>query len=76
MAADEFRYNASYWVLAYESQGGDAFIVPYMMGFGGNLVALAPNGLATFRFSDAHNYDVASMVRAAAESEPFPSQAD
>ncbi|UCG26218.1 MAG: serine hydrolase [Chloroflexota bacterium] len=71
-AAGELRYNASYWGLPYGSQDGDAFLVPYMMGFGGNLVVLNPNGLTAFRFSDAHNYDVASKVRTAAGIEPFP----
>jgi hypothetical protein len=36
-------------------------------------VALVPNGLTAFRFADAHNYDVYSLVRAAAEVEPIPS---
>ena len=72
----EYRYNSSYWGMPYQEQDGEQFVVPYMMGFGGNLVVLNPNGLTTFRFSDGHNYDVPSMVRAAAELEPFPSPAD
>lgn len=68
----EQRYNASYWGLPYQNSEGVAITVPYMMGYGGNLVALVPNGLTAFRFADAHNYDVYSLVRAAAEVEPIP----
>ncbi|MGD8585857.1 MAG: hypothetical protein PVJ75_10945, partial [Chloroflexota bacterium] len=68
----EQRYNASYWGLPYQNPAGEIITVPYMMGYGGNLVALVPNGLTAFRFADAHNYDVYSMVRAAAELEPIP----
>jgi CubicO group peptidase (beta-lactamase class C family) len=68
----EQRYNASYWGLPYQNPEGEVITVPYMMGYGGNLVALVPNGLTAFRFADAHNYDVYSMVRAAAEAEPIP----
>ena len=68
----EQRYNASYWGLPYQNSEGEAITVPYMMGYGGNLVALVPNGLTAFRFADAHNYDVYSLVRAAAEIEPLP----
>ena len=72
----QYRYNSSYWGIPYRDHDGELFIVPHMMGFGGNLVVLNPNGLTAFRFSDAHNYDVASMVRAAAELEPFSSPAN
>jgi len=71
----QYRYNSSYWGMPYQDQSGDVIYVPYMMGFGGNLVALAPNGLTAFRFADAHNYDVPSLVRTAAELEPFPDPA-
>jgi hypothetical protein len=67
----EQRYNASYWGVPYQNPGGEV-VVPYMMGFGGNLVALVPNGLTAFRFADAHNYDVYSMVQAATAVAPVP----
>jgi hypothetical protein len=28
-----------------------------MMGYGGNLVMLLPNGVTPFRYADAYNYD-------------------
>jgi hypothetical protein len=67
----EQRYNASYWGMPYQGPDGEVINVPYMMGYGGNLVALAPNGLTAFRFADVYNYDVASMVRAAMEVDPL-----
>jgi hypothetical protein len=33
-----------------------------MMGIGGNLVALLPNGVTVFRYADAHNYDLEPLV--------------
>jgi hypothetical protein len=74
----EERYNESYWGVPYQipggqDQAGQVVTVPYMMGYGGNLVALVPNGVTAFRFADAHNYDVLSLVQAAAELAPFPS---
>jgi hypothetical protein len=67
----EQRYNASYWGVPYQGANGEVITVPYMMGYGGNLVAIVPNGLTAFRLTDVHNYDVTSMVRATAEVEPL-----
>jgi len=43
-----------------------------MSGFGGNHIVLMPNGITTFRFSDAYVYGVSSMVQAADTITPFP----
>ena len=43
-----------------------------MMGFGGNIVMLLPNGISAFRFADGHHYDVDSMVLAGEAVRPFP----
>jgi len=43
-----------------------------MMGFGGNLVVLLPNGITAFRFADGHHYDVDTMVLAGETVRPFP----
>ena len=58
----EVRNNLSFWGYPYRGRDGDDFTVPYMMGYGGSLVALHPSGVTAFRFSDAHNYDVGSLV--------------
>jgi hypothetical protein len=43
-----------------------------MMGFGGNVVVLMPNGISAFRFADGHHYDVDTMVLAGEAVRPFP----
>ncbi len=65
-------YHISFWSMPYRTANGDFFLVPYMSGFGGNHVVLMPNGITTFRFTDAHVYGVDSMVRAADAISPFP----
>ncbi len=53
----ESRYLLSFWSVAHCTDDGDCFQAPYMMGYGGNLTMLLPNGVTAFRYADAHNYD-------------------
>jgi hypothetical protein len=71
-ATGEFRYSTSFWGLPYRTASGDVTMVPYMTGYGGNLVAVMPNGVTAFRLADGHNYDVAAMVRVGEAVRPFP----
>jgi hypothetical protein len=48
------------------------FQLPYMSGFGGNVVVLLLNGISAFRFADGHHYDVDTMVLAGEVMRPFP----
>jgi hypothetical protein len=64
-------YNLSFWSAPYRTAEGQSFQVPYMSGFGGNHVVLMPNGITTFRFSDAYIYGVDSMIHAADTLAPF-----
>jgi len=64
-------YNLAFWSEPYRTAAGHLFQVPYMSGFGGNHVVLMPNGITTFRFSDAYVYGVGSMVKAADAIAPF-----
>jgi hypothetical protein len=68
----EGRYHLSFWSVPYRTATGCVFQIPYMMGFGGNLVVLLPNGISAFRFADGHHYDVDTMVLAAEAIRPFP----
>jgi hypothetical protein len=68
----EGRYHLSFWSVPYRTATGCLFQIPYMMGFGGNLVVLLPNGISAFRFADGHHYDVDTMVLAAEAIRPFP----
>ena len=61
----EVRYGHSFYGLPFADDSGAATYVPYMMGFGGNLVALHPNGVTVFRFSDGHNYEIYPLVEVA-----------
>ncbi|MGB3906697.1 MAG: serine hydrolase domain-containing protein [Anaerolineae bacterium] len=67
----EATYHMSFWSSPFRTAGGDFFLIPYMTGFGGNHVALAPNGLVAFRFADAHIYGVGAMVRVAEVIRPW-----
>ena len=42
-----------------------------MSGFGGNVVALLPNGVSVFRCSNAYRFDIDSMVTAGESLKPF-----
>jgi hypothetical protein len=42
-----------------------------MLGYGGNLVALLPNGVSVFRFADGFDFDVDAMIQAGESLLPF-----
>lgn len=65
-------YHMSFWGQPYRTQDGYYFQVPYMQGHGGNSLVLAPNGVSSFRFTDADHYDVEPLIRAAETIRPFP----
>ena len=43
-----------------------------MWGYGGNFVAMLPNGLTAMIFSDVFAFDVPGMAYAAGNARPFP----
>src|SRR5262249_36956696 len=65
------RYHLSFWSIPYRTSSGCFFQIPYMSGYGGNIVALMPNGVSAFRFADAMSYDQESLVLAAEAIRPF-----
>src|SRR5262245_27174873 len=65
------RYHLSFWSIPYQTATGCFFQIPYMSGYGGNVVALLPNGISVFRFADAMSYDAESMVLAAEAIRPL-----
>ena len=65
------RYHLSFWSAPYRTDNGCPFHIPYMSGYGGNLVVLLPNGISAFRFADGNNFDVESMVLAGETIRPF-----
>jgi hypothetical protein len=58
------RYHLSFWSVPYRTSDGCFFQIPYMSGYGGNLVVLLPNGISAFRFADGFNFDVEAMALA------------
>jgi hypothetical protein len=72
----EGRYQLSFWSVPYRTANGCVFQIPYMSGFGGNLVMLLPNGVSAFRLADGHNYNVDTMVLAGEAIRPFPCPAE
>jgi hypothetical protein len=68
----EERYHLSFWSVPYRTGNGCVVQIPYMAGYGGNLVALLPNGITAFRFADGDNFDLESMVLAGEAIRPFP----
>jgi Beta-lactamase len=65
------RYHLSFWSVPYRTSTGCFFQIPEMMGYGGNLVALLPNGVSVFRFADGLNFDIDSMILAGESLRPF-----
>jgi hypothetical protein len=68
----EGRYHLSFWSVPYRTTTGCFFQIPYMAGYGGNLVVLLPNGISAFRFADGDNFDLEAMVLAGEALRPCP----
>jgi hypothetical protein len=67
----DVRYHLSFWAVPYQAVGGCLHHVPYMAGYGGNLVALLPNGITAFRFADGMDFDLESMILAGEALRPL-----
>jgi hypothetical protein len=66
------RYHLSFWSVPYRTAAGCFFQIPYMVGHGGNIVVLLPNGITAFRFADGDHYDVDTMILEGEAIRPFP----
>ncbi len=64
---DTLRYNNGFW--AYNAQGplhcATPVWIPFLSGFGGNIVALMPTGVTYYYFSDGNDFRWARAVVAA-----------
>ena len=67
----ERRYHLSFWALPYRTARGCMVHVPYMLGYGGNLVVLLPNGVSAFRFTDGNTQDPETMILAGEALRPL-----
>jgi len=66
-AFGQYSYDFSFWYMPYQGAGGCKLRIPEMMGFGGNLVTLMPNGMVGIRIADAPEgasgqYDAENMA--------------
>ncbi len=66
-------YNNSFWSQSFgPDQGFNCrFSVPYMAGYTGNIIALMPNGITFYYFSDHRDFNWASAVHEADKIIPF-----
>jgi len=69
--AGEARYHLSFWSVPYRTTTGCFFQIPYMSGYGGNLIVLLPNRVSAFRFADAMSYDVEGVILAGEAVRPL-----
>ena len=72
-STDAFRYHNGFW--AWNAAGSlgckSPAWIPFMSGFGGNVVALMPNGLVYYYFSDGGTYSWASAAAEANRIKSF-----
>ncbi|MFP6743894.1 MAG: serine hydrolase, partial [Alphaproteobacteria bacterium] len=71
-----YRYRSSFWFMPFRGNRGCFVWIPEMLGFGGNIIALMPNGMIAIRLSDDYKgasgqYEGESMARLADHIEPF-----
>lgn len=66
-------YNNAFWSAHYARSAGSGceFWVPYMAGYSGNIVALLPNGLTYYYFSDGREFTWEAAVREADKIKPL-----
>ena len=75
-AFGRYRYHMSFWYMPFRGSGDCLVWIPEMLGFGGNVVTLMPNGMTGIRLSDAYRgspgqSEGESMARLADSLEPF-----
>jgi hypothetical protein len=61
------KYNNTFWADSFTTGDGfDCdFYVPYMAGYSGNIIALLPNGISYYYFSDNRDFNWHAAVREA-----------
>jgi CubicO group peptidase (beta-lactamase class C family) len=68
----EGQYHLSFWSVPHRTADGCSFQIPFMAGWGGNLVVLLPNGITAFRLTDGHSHDMEAVVLVGEAIRPFP----
>ena len=67
------RYNDGFWAMRFDDLPGceAPVFVPFMSGFGGVTIALLPNGVTYYYFSDGNEFRFRRAVYAAARLHPY-----
>jgi hypothetical protein len=67
------KYNNTFWAdIFIPGDGyGCTFYVPYMAGISGNIIALMPNGVTYYYFSDNREFNWHAVVREADKIAPM-----
>ena len=64
-------YQLSFWMKPFNDNRGCEAWLAKMVGYGGNIVMILPNGVTAFRFADNHRYDAHDLAVAAHEIRPL-----
>ena len=64
-------YHLTVWHENYRSSSGENYTIPTMLGYGGNIVKLMPNGIIGFRMGNGGNKPVEQMIVIADKIRPF-----
>jgi len=64
------RYLLSFWSWPIEEASGCKVQIPVMSGFGGNIIAILPNGVSAIRFADAYSYEPGPLIDVARQFGP------
>jgi hypothetical protein len=70
----EVGYRRTLWFTPYRARDGRLHQIPAMNGYGGNVVALFPNGTTGLRFAhdaDQERWPLAALARIAEAVRPF-----
>jgi len=64
-------YHLTVWHENYRANSGTNYTIPTMLGYGGNIVKLMPNGIIGFRMGNGGNKPVEQMIVIADKIRPF-----
>ena len=64
-------YHLTVWHENYKTSSGTMHTIPTMLGYGGNIVKIMPNGIIGFRMGNGGNKPVEQMIVIADELLPF-----
>jgi hypothetical protein len=64
-------YHLTVWHENYKTNSGSTYTIPSMIGYGGNIIKIMPNGIIGFRMGNGGNKPVEQMIVIADELLPF-----